>query len=180
MKDRIEPNIELGPLVVQLAVADADAAIDFYIRAFGASELYRNRETATGGRVVHCELLIAGARVVVHDEFPEYGLLAPPSLGGTAVSLNLYVADVDETYAQAIAAGGQMIVPPTNRFWGARSGALYDPFGHRWVISTQFDDPAPEDIIRLSNEAPTEIRLSAAAKARAVRPDAPGRGGEED
>jgi PhnB protein len=166
MRDRLDPSSELGPLVVQLAVSDADAAAAFYVRAFGASELYRNTETAAGGRVTHCELLIAGARVVVQDEFPEYGLLAPTSLGGTAVSLNLYVADVDDIYAQAIAAGGAMIVPPTNRFWGARSGALTDPFGHRWIVSTQIDDLAPEDIIRLSNAAPTEIRLSAAAKAR--------------
>lgn len=162
MRDRIETPPELGPLVVQLAVSDAEAAIGFYARAFGASELYRNRETSAGGRVVHCELLIAGARVMLHDEFPEYGLLAPTSIGGTAISLNLYVPDVDETYAQAIAAGAEMIVPPTDRFWGARSGALRDPFGHRWVISTQIADPSPEEIIRMSNAAPAEVRLSAA------------------
>jgi len=164
--DRIEPFAELGPLVVQLAVADADAAITFYTRALGASELYRNRERADGGRVVHCELLIAGARVVLHDEFPEYGLLAPTSLGGTPVSLNLYVADVDETYARAIAAGGEIVTTPTDHFWGARSGAFRDPFGHRWVISTQVSDPSPEDIIRMSNDAPAESRLSVAAKIR--------------
>jgi PhnB protein len=170
MRERLEPNTELGPLVVQLAVSDAQAAIAFYVRAFEASELYRNTEAPAGGRVAHCELLVAGARVVVQDEFPEYGLLAPTSLGGTAVSLNLYVANVDDMYAHAIAAGGRMIVPPTNRFWGARSGALFDPFGHRWIISTQIDDLAPEDIIRLSNSAPTEIRLSAAARRRKGSP----------
>jgi PhnB protein len=163
MRDIIEPPPELGPLLVQLAVADAEAAIAFYIQAFGGSELYRNRETAAGGRVAHCELLIAGARVTLHDEFPEYGLLAPTSLGGTPISLNLYVANVDETYARAIAAGAEVITPPADHFWGARSGALRDPFGHRWVISTQVQDPSPEDIIRMSNAAPGQVRLSAAA-----------------
>jgi len=166
MKGRVETPPELGPLVVQLAVADALAAIAFYIQAFGASELYRNRETSSGGRMVHCELLVAGARVMLHDEFPEYGLLAPTSLGGTAISLNLFVADVDETFARAIAAGGEIISSPIDRFWGARSGALRDPFGHRWVIATQIEDPSPEDIIRMSNAVPTEIRLSAATKIR--------------
>ena len=166
MRDLIEPASELGPLLVQLTVPDAEAAIAFYIAAFGGSELYRNRETADGGRVAHCELLIAGARIMLHDEFPEYGLLAPASLGGTPVSLNLFVDDVDEAYARAIAAGAQVITSPTDRFWGARSGALRDPFGHRWVISTQVDDPSPDEIIRLSNAAPGGMRLSAAAKTR--------------
>lgn len=162
MRDRIESPPELGPLVVQLAVCDAEAAIAFYRRAFDASELYRNRETPDGGRIVHCELLVAGARMMLHDEFPEFGLLAPTSIGGTAISLNLYVPDVDDTYARALEAGAEAIVPPTDRFWGARSGALRDPFGHRWVISTQIDDPSPEEIIRQSIAAPAEARLSAA------------------
>jgi PhnB protein len=166
MRDVIEPAAELGPLLVQLTVSDAEAAIAFYIAAFGGSELYRNRETAEGGRVAHCELLIAGARIMLHDEFPEYGLLAPASLGGSPISLNLYVDDVDETYARAIAAGGQIITTPTDHFWGARSGALRDPFGHRWVVSTQVNDPSPEEIIRMSNAAPGRTRLSAAAKTR--------------
>ena len=166
MKDVIERTSELGPLLVQLTVPDAEAAIAFYLEAFGGSELYRNRETADGGRVAHCELLVAGARIMLHDEFPEYGLLAPASLGGTSVSLNLYVADVDETYARAIAAGGEIITSPTDHFWGARSGALHDPFGHRWVISTQIEDPSPDEIIRMSNAIPGTTRLSAAARRR--------------
>lgn len=164
MRSAAEPIAELGPLVVNLAVSDTQAAVDFYIRAFGASELYRNTEAAGGRRVVHCELLVAGARLVVHDEFPEYGLVAPTSLGGTSVTLNLYVPDADAIYAQAIAAGGQMLTPPADRFWGARSGAMLDPFGHRWAISTQVEDLAPDEIIRRSNAAPTEARLGVAAR----------------
>ena len=166
MRDVTELPSELGPLLVQLTVPDAEAAIAFYLGTFGGSELYRNRETAEGGRIAHCELLIAGARIMLHDEFPEYGLLAPASLGGTPVSLNLYVADVDEIYARAIAAGGEIITAPSDHFWGARSGALRDPFGHRWVISTQVNDPSPEEIIRMSNAAPGMTRLSAAARTR--------------
>lgn len=165
MRDRPKPNAELGPLVVQLTVSDADAAVAFYVRAFGASELYRNAEAPGGRRVVHCELLVAGARLVVNDEFPDHGLMAPPSLGGAAVTLNLYVSDVDTVYAQAIAAGGRMTAPPADRFWGARSGALIDPFGHRWTIATQVEDLAPDEIIRRSNAAPIEVRLGARVKA---------------
>jgi len=164
MRERSDANPELGPLVVQLTVSDAEAAIAFYVRAFGASELYRNAEAAGGRRVVHCELLVVGARIAVNDEFPDHDLVAPTSLGGTPVSLNLYVPDVDAFYARAIAAGGRIAAPPADRFWGARSGALIDPFGHRWTISTQNEDLAPDEIIERSNAAPTEVRLGLAAR----------------
>jgi PhnB protein len=169
VRERPEPNPELGPLVVQLTVPDSAAAVAFYVRAFGASELYRNTEAAGGRRVVHCELLVAGARLQLNDEFPEHGLLAPASLGGTSATFNLWVPDVDATYAQAIAAGGRMLSPPADRFWGARCGALVDPFGHRWNVSTQIEDLAPDEIIRRSNAAPTDVRLGVVARSPAPR-----------
>jgi PhnB protein len=164
MRERAELSAELGPLVVQLTVSDAAAAVAFYARAFGASELYRNTEADGGRRVVHCELLVAGARLVVNDEFPDHGLLAPTSLGGTSATLNLYVPEVDAVYAQAIAAGGRMLAPPADRFWGARCGALADPWGHRWTVSTQLEDLAPDEIIRRSKAASTEARLGAGVR----------------
>lgn len=152
---------ELGPLVVQMAVNDAAAAVDFYRQVFDADELYRNTE-AGGARIVHCELLLCGARVVVHDEFPEFGLLGPLSTGGASVSLNLYVPDADALFRAAETAGARVIAPPVMHFWGALSGAFLDPFGHRWIVSTQVEDLSPEEIIRRSRSAPPHGRLSAA------------------
>jgi len=154
---------ELGPLVAQLTVRDAAAAIDFYRRVFAADELYRNTE-AGGSRIVHCELLMCGARIVVHDEFPEFGLLGPQAIGGQSISLNLYVDDAEAVHSRALAAGATLVSSPTLHFWGAVSGAFLDPFGHRWIVSTQVEDPSPEEIIRRSRQAPAHGRLSAATK----------------
>jgi PhnB protein len=154
-------SVEFGGIVVQLTVPSADAAVAFYARAFGAHELYRNRDPLSG-RIVHCELSIGAARVTLHEEFVEYGLPTPQRLGGTPVSFNLHVPDVDGVYDRAIAAGGEVIARPLDRFWGARSGALLDPFGHRWVITTMRHDPSPQEIVESSKGANTHMRLSAA------------------
>jgi len=154
-------SVEFGGIVVQLTVPSVDAAVKFYTDAFGASELYRNPDTLSG-RIAYCELSLGAARVTLHEEFQEYGLPTPGSLGGTAVSLNLHLPDVDQVYARAIRAGGEVIVPPTNRFWGARSGALLDPFGHRWVLTTMRQDLSPQEIVESSRGASTYMRLSAA------------------
>lgn len=154
-------STEFGGLVAQLTVSSVDAAVDFYARAFEASELYRNLDML-GGRIVYCELAIGAARVTLHEEFIEYDLPTPHTVGGTAVSLNLHVPDVDPVYARAIAAGATEIARPVNRFWGARSGSLLDPFGHRWILTTMRHDPSPQEIVEMSRGASTYMRLSAA------------------
>src|SRR5277367_5329427 len=90
-------SVEFGGIVVQLTVSSVDAAVTFYAKAFDASELYRNRDTLSS-RITYCELSIGAARVTLHEEFPEYSLPTPRTLGGTAVSLNLHVVDVDAVY----------------------------------------------------------------------------------
>jgi PhnB protein len=154
-------SIEFSGLAVQLTVASVDAAVAFYRTAFGASELYRNRDPESG-RVVFCELLIGAARVTLHEEFLEYGLPTPQTLGGTPVSLNLHLPDVDMAYDRALAAGGEAIAPPANRFWGARTGAVLDPFGHRWVLTTMRVDLSPQQIVEASRGVGAQMRLSAA------------------
>jgi len=154
---------ELGPLVMQLTAVDAAAAVRYYCGVLEADELYRNIEPGSG-RIVHCELLIAGVRIVVHDEFPELDLLSPTTIGGSSVSINLYMDDVDAVFELAIKAGGKSISPPQDRFWGARSGSFLDPFGHRWIISTQIRDPSPDEIIALSRDVPIHMRMSAARR----------------
>src|SRR5258708_31681923 len=101
-------SVEFGGIVVQLTVPSVDAAVAFYTRAFGAHELYRNRDPLSG-RIVHCELSIGAARVTLHEEFVEYGLPTPQRLCGTPLSFNLHVPDVDAVYDRAIPPSGDAI-----------------------------------------------------------------------
>jgi PhnB protein len=135
---------EFPGVTPQLTVDDADAAVRFYRDAFGADELLRNR--APDGRVLHCELLIAGGRVLVHDEFPEMGDRSPRTIGGSPVMLHLYVADVDAAYERAVAAGATPLMPPADAFWGDRYAQVTDPSGHRWSLGTQREDLTGDQI----------------------------------
>jgi PhnB protein len=144
---------EFGSLIVQLIASDAKAAVAFYRAAFDARELYRQYRLE-GDKIVHCELLIGRSRVMLHDEFPERGLLSPRSLGGTPITLMLYVEDVDRTFTQAVAAGGTGVSAPATKFWGVRSGVLLDPFGHRWLLASRTEDLSPSDILDRARAAP--------------------------
>ena len=124
-----------------LVVDDAKAAIDFYKRAFGAQEKFRME---MGDRIGHAEILIGDSHVMLADEFPEMGHRGPKALGGTPVSLMIYVDDVDKVFPQALAAGAKEQRPLVNQFYGDRSGTLLDPFGHQWTVSTHIED-VPED-----------------------------------
>lgn len=147
---------EFGTLIFQLVVADAVAATDFYQVVFGAKELYC-QHAATDARVVHAELLVGRARFIVYDAFPERGLVAPPALGGTPVTLMLYVEDVDRVFAGAVAAGASAESSPEDHFWGVRSGVIVDPFGHRWLLASRIDDLSPAEILtRAQAAAPAE------------------------
>jgi PhnB protein len=139
-------NPEFPGPTPQLTVADADAAIRWYVEVFGADELVRT--AGPDGRVLHCELLIFGGRLLLHDQFPELGVPdpAPADLGGTPVTLHLYVPDVDALYAAAVAAGAQGVMAPDDAFWGDRYAQLVDPYGHRWSLATPRDDPSADDL----------------------------------
>lgn len=129
---------EFPGVTPQLVVAGANDAVRFYQRVFGADELVRNQ--APDGRVMHCELLLNGGRVLLHDEFPESGLYGPLAVGGIPVTLHLYVPDVDGLFAAAVAAGAEPLMAPTDAFWGDRYAIVRDPFGHRWSLATQQED----------------------------------------
>jgi uncharacterized glyoxalase superfamily protein PhnB len=121
-----------------LSVKDAAAAIDFYRRAFGAVETMR-MQADDGRRILHAVVQINGGAVMLADEFPEYnGTPAPTSSNPTSVSVAIEFdapAEVDATFAQAVAAGASGWMAPENMFWGARFAMLDDPFGHRWMLS---------------------------------------------
>ena len=136
-----------------LNIKGAAKAIDFYQRAFGATELFR---LPMGDRIGHAELRIGGGVVMLADEMPEMGHKSPQTLGGTPVSLLFYVPDVDATFARALAAGGTSVKPLQNQFYGDRSGTLTDPFGHVWTVATHVEDVAPDEMDRRMKKAMQE------------------------
>ena len=129
-----------------LCCKDAARAIEFYERAFGATELFRLAEPS--GRIGHAELKIGDALIMLSDEYAEWGVRSPQSLGGSPVSIHLYVEDVDALAARAVAAGATLQRPVTDQFYGDRSGSLVDPFGHRWNIATHKEDVSAEEMQR--------------------------------
>jgi PhnB protein len=127
-----------------LMVRGAAKAIDFYKQAFGAKELVRMPQP--DGRVGHAELEIGDSMVMLADEAPGTLIQGPESLGGTAVSLVIYDADVDATFHRAVAAGGKVLRPLADQFYGDRTGTLRDPFGHIWTVATHKEDVSPEEM----------------------------------
>jgi PhnB protein len=131
-------------LTPHLFVRDADGAVAFYRTAFGAAELLRN--SLPDGRVLFVELAVGPARLLVSEETPSLGALAPPTIGGSPVLLHVEVEDVDAVARQAVDAGAAVEMPVQEMFWGERYGVVVDPFGHRWAVSTAREELTPDDI----------------------------------
>ncbi len=127
-----------------IAISGGATAIDFYKRAFGATE--RMRMAQPDGRIGHAELQIGDSCIMLADEFPDMKFYSPAKYGGTPVTLHLYVDDCDAVVSQAVAAGAKIVHPIKNQFYGDRSGTITDPFGHVWHISTHVEDVAPEEM----------------------------------
>lgn len=136
-----------------LVVSNGEHAIAFYKKAFGAEELYR-MPAPDGRRLLHATLTIGGSQVMLCDEFPEYGgNRGPDMMGGTSVTIHLWVADADKAFAQATAAGAIVIMPLADMFWGDRYGKLRDPFGHEWSIAHHIRDVPPAEIAEAAKKA---------------------------
>jgi len=127
-----------------LCCKDAAGAIEFYKKAFGATEVMRLAEPS--GRIGHAEIKIGEAVIMLSDEHAEIGVRSPQSLGGTPVAIHLYVEDVDALARRAVAAGAQLTRPVADQFYGDRTGTLEDPFGHRWFIATHKEDVSSEEM----------------------------------
>jgi PhnB protein len=127
-----------------LILKDAAKAIEFYKKAFGAKEMMRMSQPDR--RIGHAEIKIGDSPIMLADEFPEMGARSPQSLGGSPVSILLYVEDVDAFAEQAVTAGAKVVRPVKDQFYGDRSGSLEDPFGHQWHIATHVEDVAPEEM----------------------------------
>ncbi|HEV3182333.1 MAG TPA: VOC family protein [Steroidobacteraceae bacterium] len=134
-----------------LIVKGAAEAIEFYKRAFGATEMLRMADPQ--GRVGHAEIKIGDSVIMLADEHPNMGYRSPRALGGSSVSILLYLEDVDAVFARAVKAGAKALRPVTNQFYGDRSGTLEDPFGHVWTIATHVEDVAPEEMKRRAEAA---------------------------
>lgn len=133
-----------------LIVGGAAQAIEFYKKAFGATELMRM--PGPGGKIMHAEIKIGDSIVMMADEHPEMGARGPQSIGGTPVGLMIYVQDVDAVARQAQAAGAKVERPVQDQFYGDRSGQFIDPFGHKWTIATHKEDLTHEEIGRRMQE----------------------------
>ena len=129
-----------------LSVRNASKAIDFYKDAFAAVEQFRLR--GGDGTVVHGEMMIGGAPLMLAEEFPDFGAPAPPSLGGSPVKLQLTVTDVDAAVERAVAAGATLVRPPQDQFHGHRQALLEDPFGYSWFVSMRVEAVPPEEMQR--------------------------------
>jgi|SRR6187551_656462 PhnB protein len=140
------------PLTPYLQVKNAAAAIEFYKNAFGAKEI--GRITMEGDSVGHAEIDLFGARVMLADANEKWGNKSPQDLGGSAVSLCLYVKDVDAVYARALKAGAIVTrgMEVKDQFYGDRSGSLTDPFGHEWMISTHKEDVSFDELQKRAAE----------------------------
>ena len=143
-------DTKIGEVFPYLRVKNADAAIEFYTRAFGAGEKVRLVEPT--GRIGHAELTFGKFTVMLSDEYPEYGIRGPEAYGGTGSSIHLHVDDVDAMTRKAAEAGAKVVMEPTDMFYGERTAKLLDPFGHEWMIGSQIEDVGPEEMQRRFHE----------------------------
>ncbi len=127
-----------------LVCVGADKAIEFYATAFGMKELMRL--PSPDGRLMHASLSFGDSMIMLAEAFPEYGSVGPLAGTPSPVTIHLQVPNVDELFAQAIAAGAKVVMPVADMFWGDRYGMVEDPFGHRWSIATTIKTLTPEEM----------------------------------
>jgi PhnB protein len=141
----VEPIPSGYPRVTPYLIVDgASRAIEFYTSVLGAQE--RMRMPGPGDTIGHAELAIGDSMVMLADEAPEVDARAPGSVGGSPVTLHVYVEDVDAVFEQAVQAGAKALRPPETQFYGDRGGQFEDPFGHRWSIATHVEDVSEEEM----------------------------------
>ncbi|HTI69844.1 MAG TPA: VOC family protein [Candidatus Limnocylindria bacterium] len=143
------PSLHYPPVSPAIAINGAAEAVEFYKKAFGAIERYRITDP-TSGKIGHCEIMINGGLIMVADEYPPMNK-APKTLGGTTVRLSLMVDDVDAVVARAATAGATVVRPPADQFYGHRSAAVQDPFGHEWSIQKEIEAVSAEECQRRWN-----------------------------
>lgn len=134
-----------------LSIRGAAQAIEYYKKAFGARE--RLRMSAPDGKIGHAELVLGDSVIMLADEYPDMGFLGPQSRGGSSVNMYFYVKDVDAVVEKAVVAGGKLMRPVKDQFYGDRSGTVEDPYGHVWNISTHKEELSKAELRRRAEEA---------------------------
>jgi PhnB protein len=133
-------------LTPYLVVKDASGAIEFYKNVFGAKELFRL--SGPDGEIGHAELTIGDSVLMLADESPQMGALAPATIGGSPVRILVYVDNVDEIVPRAVASGAKVVRPVADQFYGDRAGGIEDPYGHYWHVATHKEDVSPDEMKR--------------------------------
>jgi len=144
------PSFAVHEVYPYLRVRRAAQAIEFYKKAFGATELFRLTEPS--GRIGHAEIKLGSTTLMLSEEYPEYGIVGPEALGGTSFCIHLHVDNADEWIARAVAAGAVETRPATDAFYGERSGVVRDPFGHEWLLGHQTEEVSVEEMQRRYDE----------------------------
>jgi uncharacterized glyoxalase superfamily protein PhnB len=151
MSEKVRPIPEgFHTLTPHLVVKGADQAIDFYQKALGAQLL--GKHAGPGGKIIHALLQIGDSKLMLADEFPEFGSFGPQN-GGSATSVHIYVENVDDAWKRAVDAGAKVKMPLMDQFWGDRYGQITDPFGHSWSLGTHVKDMSPAEMERAQEEA---------------------------
>jgi PhnB protein len=151
MTQQVQPVPEgFHTVTPHLVIKGASEAIEFYKKAFGAAEI--SQLPGPDGKLMHGSLKIGDSIVFLVDENPKWGSNGPLSLGGTPITLHLYVEDVDTAFSQAVEAGASVKMPPADMFWGDRYGVITDPFGHSWSLATRKQDLTPEQVAKNAEE----------------------------
>jgi PhnB protein len=137
-------------VIPSLIIAGASAAIDFYGRVLGTT--VRLRMDGPDGKVGHAELQLGDSVIMLADEYPDMGYVGPKTVGGSPVTLSVYVDDVDAVFAKAMSAGAKELQPIENQFYGDRSGQFEDPFGHRWNVGTHIEDVPDDEMMKRAQQ----------------------------
>ncbi len=149
---KVKPIPEEYPRITPYLIVDgAGLAVGFYTTVFGATE--RMRMPAPGDKIGHCELQIGDSVLMLADEFPDMGQRSPKTIGGTPVTISIYVEDVDDVFDRAVKAGATALRPVEDQFYGDRSGQFEDPFGHHWNVASHVEDVPPAEMAKRASEA---------------------------
>ncbi|HET9712749.1 MAG TPA: VOC family protein [Pyrinomonadaceae bacterium] len=166
--EQLETNL-VSSVSLYMCIAGASAALDFYREAFGARELSRLVEP--GGKIGHAEIQIGNMVLSIADEYPDYGVLSPKTIGGSPVRIHLYVPDVDAFAERAIKAGASLVRPIEDQFYGDRSGQIADPFGYTWIVATHKKDVPIEEMQKEFDKFTQEHSAKNSSEAYSVKED---------
>ena|SRR5436190_147478 len=146
-------------LTPHITVRNADQALEFYKKAFGAE--VQNIARMPNGKVMHAALQIGDSKLMLNEESPEFGALSPLSTGGSGVMLHIYLENVDAAFDRAVSAGAEVKMPLMDQFWGDRYGIVADPYGHKWSLATHIKDMSAEEMQLAQDEAIANMKKPA-------------------